>query len=221
MLGDLAFVHADAAMLQCRVPPDRLVDGLAAFVRLREEVMAGQFLDVHAAATASVDADLALQVATLKSGRYSVTRPLQLGAVLAGASPDLLVDLERVGEPLGLAFQLRDDLLGVFGDQARTGKSATGDLAEGKRTLLVAEAVGRLEGADRDLLVDRLGAPDLTEAEADRLRGVIETSGARRAVEDRVADEVAAARAAIDALPPGTARDALSELTGWFHDRTA
>lgn len=221
LLGDLAFVHADEALLGCRVAPDRLLAGLHAFVRLREEVMAGQALDVHAAASRATDIDLALQVATLKSGRYSVTRPLQLGAVLAGADQDLLTVLERVGEPLGRAFQLRDDVLGVFGDQAATGKSASGDLAEGKRTLLVAEAWARMDTPDRTLLADRLGAPDLTGAQAADLRDRIEACGARAAVEDRIHAEVAAARRALPDLPAGRSRTTLEELTTWFTDRDA
>jgi geranylgeranyl diphosphate synthase type I len=221
LLGDLAFVHADEALLSCRVPPDRLLAGLRAFTRLREEVMAGQALDVHAAAARATDVELALQVATLKSGRYSVTRPLQLGATLAGAGPDLTDALEAVGEPLGRAFQLRDDVLGVFGDQATTGKSASGDLAEGKRTLLVAEAWARLDDDGRALLADRLGADDLTAAEAAELRRRIEACGARAAVEDRIATEVAAARGALGTLRPGPATDTLAELTAWFTDRQA
>lgn len=221
LLGDLAFVHADAALLTCDVAPDRLLAGMHAFVRLREEVMAGQVLDVHAAATRSADPELALQVATLKSGRYSVTRPLQLGAVLADADDDLLTTLAAVGEPLGRAFQLVDDLLGVFGDQTTTGKSATGDLAEGKRTLLVAEAFARLDGEAHDELADRLGADDLTEAQAERLRGHLEACGARGAVEDRIAREVGDARTALEDLPAVPARDVLAQLTTWFHDRTA
>ena len=221
LLGDLAFVQADEALLSCDVAPDRLLAGMATFVRLREEVMAGQVLDVHAAASRATDVDLALRVATLKSGRYSVTRPLQLGAVLAGADDDLVDDLERVGEPLGRAFQLRDDVLGVFGDQAATGKSVSGDLAEGKRTLLVAEAWARTDDAGRALLADRLGAPDLTPDQAAGLRGVIESSGARAAVEERIHTEVADARAALADLPAGPARDALADLATWFTTRQA
>lgn len=221
LLGDLAFVHADAALLACTVPPRRLLAGMQAFVQLREEVMAGQVLDVHAAASRSTDADLALQVATLKSGRYSVTRPLQMGAVLAGADPDLLDGLEHVGDPLGRAFQLRDDLLGVFGDQGATGKSASGDLAEGKRTLLVAEAWARTDDAGRELLAGRLGDPHLTAEDAEAMRGVMAASGARAAVEDRVDQEITQARAALADLPPGHARDTLADLLTWFADRQA
>lgn len=221
LLGDLAFVHADEALLTCRVAPDRLLAGMAAFVRLREEVMAGQALDVHAAATRATDVALALRVATLKSGRYSVTRPLQLGAVLAGADPVLLDTLDRVGEPLGRAFQLRDDVLGVFGDQATTGKSASGDLAEGKRTLLVAEAWDRLDDVGRARLADRLGAADLTGEQAADLRRRIEACGARAAVEVRIRQEVDAARDALPELPPGAPRDTLDAMTAWFTDREA
>lgn len=220
LLGDLAFVHADEALLTCDVPAARLLAGLRTFVQLREEVMAGQVLDVHAAATRATDVELALRVATLKSGRYSVTRPLQLGAVLGGADAELLAALERVGEPLGRAFQLRDDVLGVFGDDEATGKSASGDLAEGKRTLLIAEAWARLDTEGRARLDDRLGAPDLTAAEAADLRGRLQDSGARAAVEERITSEVDAARRALEDLPAGTARDVLDELTTWFTDRT-
>lgn len=220
LLGDLAFVHADEALLDCDVATDRLLAGLRTFVQLREEVMAGQVLDVHAAATDATDADLALRVATLKSGRYSVTRPLQLGAVLAGAPDDLLAALERVGEPLGRAFQLRDDLLGVFGDDQTTGKSASGDLAEGKRTLLIAEAWTRLDAEGRAELADRLGAPDLTAGQAARLRTRLQDCGARAAVEARITAEVDAARGALADLPAGPSRDVLGQLTTWFTDRT-
>ncbi len=220
LLGDLAFVHADEALLDCDVPSPALLAGMRTFVQLREEVMAGQVLDVHAAATHSTDPELALRVATLKSGRYSVTRPLQLGAVLAGATPRLLAALERVGEPLGRAFQLRDDVLGVFGDDEATGKSVSGDLAEGKRTLLIAEAWARLDAEGRAELTDRLGAPDLTADQAARLRARLQDCGARAAVERRISSEVAAARDGLDDLPGGAARDVLAELTTWFTDRT-
>ena len=219
LLGDLAFVHADEALLECRVAPDRLLAGLRTFVQLREEVMAGQVLDVHAAASRATDVELALRVATLKSGRYSVTRPLQLGAVLGGADAALLDQLEQVGEPLGRAFQLRDDVLGVFGDQAATGKSASGDLAEGKRTLLVAEAWARTDDAGRARLADRLGAEDLTGEQAAELRAMIEACGARDAVDARIGAEVDAARDALAALPAGSPRDTLDALATWFVTR--
>lgn len=225
LLGDLAFVQADEALLTSTVPPDALLAGLHAFTRLREEVMAGQALDVLAAATRTTDADLARTVATLKSGRYSVTRPLQLGAVLAGADDDLLDALEAVGDPLGRAFQFRDDLLGVFGDQDTMGKSATGDLAEGKRTLLVAQAWAALDDPGRQVLAAGLGRADLGEDDAATIRALMTTSGARAAVEAEIDAEVEQARAALDVVAghaPGVAAvGVLREFTGWFAGRVA
>jgi geranylgeranyl diphosphate synthase type I len=144
LVGDLAFVYADEMFLQATVPSASLLDAFRRFTTLREEVMAGQTLDVHAATSGSTDRLAALTVATLKSGRYSVARPLEIGALLAGATAELVDGLGAFGDPLGRAFQVRDDLLGVFGDDATTGKSTASDLAEGKRTLLIAEAVAGL-----------------------------------------------------------------------------
>ena len=213
LTGDLAFTQADELFLDAIVTPGALVAGLRRFTLLREEVMAGQFLDVTVAATGEIDRDTALRVATMKSGRYSVTRPLQIGAELAGADPVLVAGLEQVGDPLGRAFQLRDDLLGVFGEDDTTGKSATGDLAEGKQTLLIAETAARLDNPGAFL--GRLGTPDLTSDDADWLREQIETSGARAAVQGRLEEEIDRALAQLEALP---IRPAVSEeLAGLAH----
>lgn len=200
LLGDLAFVHADELFLQAAVPADALLAGFRRFTVLREEVMAGQYLDLHAATARLTDRDLALTVATLKSGRYSVARPLEIGALLAGADAALVTGLGAVGDPLGRAFQVRDDLLGVFGEEARTGKSAASDLVEGKRTLLIAEAAARLDDAGRTRLEAGLGDPDLDAAEADALRELLDGCGARAAAEEYVERSVDAALAALDGL---------------------
>ncbi len=222
LAGGLAFVAADAAFLEARVPAEPLLAAFRWFTTLREEVTAGQVLDLHAAATASTDRELALAIATLKSGRYTVTRPLQLGAVLAGANDDLVDGLERFGEPLGRAFQLRDDLLGVFGASTATGKSTSSDLAEGKRTLLVAEAFARLDHAGRSQLEAGLGDPHLDLAGAERLRELLTDSGARAAVEDEVRASVATARTALRSLrlPVGVGAT-LEELAGYLVERSS
>jgi geranylgeranyl diphosphate synthase, type I len=219
LLGDVLLAAADAHLLAASVTPDALAAAHDVFTRMRIEVMAGQFLDVDAAARAEPSRTRALSVATLKSGRYSVTRPLQLGALLAGASRGQAEALAAVGDPLGRAFQLRDDLLGVFGDPAVTGKSVASDLAEGKRTLLVAETLARLasDGIERATFLLGLGDPELSEEEAVVLRDVIERSGARAAVEEAVHEEVAAARAGIDSLAlDGDRREELHDLAGWL-----
>jgi geranylgeranyl diphosphate synthase, type I len=222
LVGDLAFVHADELFLDAEVPAERLLAGLRHFGTLREEVMAGQYLDLHAAASATTDRATALSVATLKSGRYSIARPLELGALLAGAEMDLVAGLGRFGDPLGRAFQVRDDLLGVFGDQAATGKSVASDLSEGKRTLLVAETLARLDPAARADFEAEFGDPGLGPAGADRLRSAMEDCGARAATEDYVREAVAEARGVLEDLElPGASRDALGNLATYLVERSS
>lgn len=222
LLGDLAFTLADDLWLQCDVQPDRLVAGFRTFTVLREEVMAGQFLDVQAAARRATQPDTVLTVATLKSGRYSVTRPLELGAVLAGASEALVQGLRAFGDPLGRAFQVRDDILGVFGDEAVTGKSVSSDLAEGKRTLLVAETLARLDEAGQRELEGLLGRADLDAAGADRARTLMRESGgleATQAFVDTSTTEALEALAALDV--PSASRDVLGHLAERLAGRTS
>jgi geranylgeranyl diphosphate synthase, type I len=222
LLGDLAFVHADELFLTATVPDQALLAAFRRFTLLREEVMVGQALDLHAATVRSTDRELALRVATLKSGRYSVARPLEIGAVLAGADEDLLVGLHGVGDPLGRAFQLADDLLGVFGDAATTGKSASSDLAEGKRTLLIAEAWARLDADGRARLEAGLGRPDLDDVATEELRQLLVDCGARAATELEITGLAAAARAALDRLTlPPAARDGLLAVVDYLGRRSS
>ena len=228
LLGDVVLAAAGGPFLQCRVSPAVLTAAHGAFVRLQVEVMAGQYLDVDAVARRSADPARALTIATLKSGRYSVARPLELGALLAGAPAEGTAALLAVGDALGLAFQLRDDLLGVFGDPAVTGKPAGSDLLEGKRTLLVAETLARLpvdEGRTFDAALGTASAmadvtDGLDDARVAALTDAVERSGARAAVESRIADAVAGAREGIDALGIAPERRSdLHDLATWMTTR--
>lgn len=222
LVGDLAFVVADELFLGADVPAERLLTGLRAFTVLREEVMAGQALDVQAAAARLTDRDLALTIATAKSGRYSVARPLEIGALLGGADDELARSIATAVEPLGRAFQVRDDLLGVFGDQDTTGKSAAGDLREGKRTLLVAEAVRRLDPSGRAELERLLGDPTLDDDGVERARTLLADSGAVDATRAWVDDAVERGLAAVAELPIDSgARDTLLALGRWLVGREA
>lgn len=211
LAGDLALVQADELFLTADVATTDLLTAFRRFTVLREEVMVGQHLDLDAATRGTTDRQTALLVATLKSGRYSVARPLEIGALLAGADHELVAGLHAFGDPLGRAFQLRDDLLGVFGDQQRTGKSVTSDLAEGKRTLLIAEAVARLDEQRRARLTARLGDPDLTAEDADELRGWISDCGAIDAVEAAIAADLERSRRVLAEIAVPSSRRA--ELT--------
>ncbi len=220
LLGDVAFVYADELFLRATVPNGPLLTAFRRFTELREEVMIGQTLDLHAAASRETSRDLALTVATLKSGRYSVTRPLEVGASLAGGSEELIAGLRAYGDPVGLAFQLRDDHLGVFGEPAETGKSRTSDLAEGKRTLLIAETYERTDDEGRALLDRCLGDPGLSEDDAAAVRRTIETCGAMEAVETRLAEGIQRALAALRELAlPDHTHETLAGIASWVGQR--
>ena len=172
--------------------------------------MAGQYLDLRLAARTDATEQDARQVALLKSGRYTVTRPLELGLALAPQPPDARAGraaLAAYGDAVGIAFQLRDDVLGLFGDPEQTGKGRNDDLREGKRTLLMLRALALTTGADRRFLEAALGNPALTDAEADRGRAIVAGCGALASVETRLRAEHATALAALARVPePARAR---------------
>jgi geranylgeranyl diphosphate synthase type I len=202
LLGDLLLSWADQLLRRCGLPLSVVGPALDVFDLCRTEVIAGQFLDVSAQARGHADVDTAMTVLRYKSAKYSIERPLHLGAALAGGPPGTLAELTAFGLPLGEAFQLRDDLLGVFGDPGTTGKPAGDDLVEGKRTVLVALALDGAPASDAALLDRALGTA-LSPAQVERLRGIIAASGAHAQVEaviDRLTDVALTAldRAAID-----------------------
>jgi geranylgeranyl diphosphate synthase, type I len=182
LLGDLLLSWSDEMLRTCGLSPERVIDALGYFDLTRSEVVTGQFLDVSAQARGAADVDTAMTVLRYKSAKYSIERPLHIGASLAGASPEQIGQLSRFGLPLGEAFQLRDDLLGVFGDPSVTGKPAGDDLVEGKRTVLVALALDALPAADAKVLDAALGT-QLSPEDVDHLCTLIDSSGARLQVE--------------------------------------
>jgi geranylgeranyl diphosphate synthase type I len=206
LVGDFAFVYAD--MLFASAP----AEARPLFDELRIELCVGQFLDLSASATGARERGRAELIERYKSGKYTVERPLHVGAALAGRAGDLAESLSAYGVPIGQAFQLRDDLLGVFGDPAVTGKPVGEDLRERKLTPLVAAAVARDPGLDAEL--DGLGGDEPVDLE--RLVAVQErlvASGAVAEVEatiDRLVGEALAALATTRVTEE--ARTALAEL---------
>ena len=219
LLGDLLLSWSDELLRRCGLPLDRVAGALDVFDRCRSEVISGQFLDVSVQARGVADVDAAMTVLRYKSAKYSIERPLHIGATLAGGSPEQLVHLSAFGLPLGEAFQLRDDLLGVFGDPDTTGKPAGDDLVEGKRTVLVALALDAAPAADAARLDAALGSP-LTAEQVTELRRIIDDSGAHAEVEQVIGELAgkatdALARADLDA----GARAVLLELATAVTDR--
>lgn len=209
LIGDLAHVYADHLMLQAPEAARSVWD------TLRIELNAGQYLDLQGAARGETDRVRTRRIARYKSGKYTVERPLHLGAALGGALDRLGATLSAYGEPLGEAFQLRDDLLGAFGETAHTGKPVGDDLREGKPTTLLAEGLARADDA-QGLILESAGSADLDDDGVAAIQGVLVEVGARRAIENRVdalADE------ATGALDPNVLDrdviDALRELA-WY-----
>jgi geranylgeranyl diphosphate synthase type I len=213
LLGDLVMVWSDELLHTSGVEPGDLARARTVFDEMRTEVTVGQYLDVLTQATGDTSVERAGKVARFKSAKYTVERPLLLGAALAGAPAELSAAYSAFGLPLGEAFQLRDDVLGVFGDPARTGKPAGDDLREGKRTYLVAAAFAALGDRERAELDARLGDESLDDAGVARLRRLIRNSGALDRTEERVAELLDTALTALDKADIGAdARTVLRDL---------
>jgi geranylgeranyl diphosphate synthase, type I len=214
LLGDLALAWADDMLHAAGLSPAAQRRAAPAWRAMRTEVLGGQYLDVLHQSTGDTSARAALQIDRYKTAAYTVERPLHLGAAIADAPPELVTAYRRFGADIGVAFQLRDDLLGVYGDPSVTGKPAGDDLREGKRTLLVAIALERAEqhgrDAARDAVLDAVGNSALDADDVERLRGLFTELGAVQAVEQRIA---ALTGSALDALSAAdVAEPAATEL---------
>jgi geranylgeranyl diphosphate synthase, type I len=210
LVGDLAFVYADLLMADaCRPAVD-------VFNELRLEVNIGQYLDLIGTVRGNGSKEAARRICVYKSGKYTVERPLHLGAALAGGLDALASSLSSYGLPLGEAFQLRDDLLGAFGDEDLLGKPVGDDLREGKPTALVALARERATGAAAELLERRFGQPDLTDDEVAAIQATLVDTGAVAEVEASISSLVGESLSSLEAAPlTAEAREHLIELA-WF-----
>jgi geranylgeranyl diphosphate synthase type I len=224
LLGDLALAWADDIVFGADIPPAAQRRVHRVWAEIRTEVLGGQYLDIVAEASAAESIASAMNVDTFKTACYTVTRPLQLGVAAAADRPDVQAVFEQFGTDLGVAFQLRDDVLGVFGDPAVTGKPSGDDLRSGKRTVLLAEAVGLADKSDplaANVLRSSIGE-QLTDAQVGQLRDIIESVGALAAAEQRIASLTQRALATLAAAPINAAAKAgLSELAKMATNRAA
>ncbi|HWH30018.1 MAG TPA: polyprenyl synthetase family protein [Mycobacteriales bacterium] len=213
LLGDLCLAWSDAMLSTCGLPPADLRRGHRVYDDMRTELMGGQYLDLLEQARGGGSVERALRVARYKSAKYTVERPLHLGAALAGDDPAVVEGYSAYGLPLGEAFQLRDDVLGVFGDPVETGKPAGDDLREGKRTALVAMALETASPGQEAAVRRHLGDPHLSDDGVSTLREVITDTGALDRVEALVASLLDDALRALEAAPvTEEAREVLAEL---------
>ncbi len=217
ILGDLLGAAHEEMFRSSGLDATAIAQAAPIATAMRAEVQAGQYLDIlmeqlDSHARGEIALRTSAQVVEYKSGRYSVMRPTQIGAALGGASATQLSGLADFGSPLGLAFQYRDDLLGVFGDEETTGKPAGDDLREGKRTVLVAHALALAPKTAADTLDVMLGDPDLTAEQIDAGREIIANSGAKEKVEDEIDAQYAKAMEALSKM--NLTADGMEGLSG-------
>ena len=223
LAGDLCLSWSDEMLSRSGLAPDTIARGRDVYDLMRTQLMGGQYLDVLEQVLTEADgggtAERARRVIHFKSAKYTIEHPLLIGGALAGAGPDLLAAYSAFGLPLGEAFQLRDDVLGVFGDPTETGKPAGDDLREGKRTVLVALALEAASPTQAAAVRQRLGDPHLAADGVQVLRQIITDTGALAAVEQLITDLVGQSRDALahsDVAEP--ARGVLADL---IHAATA
>jgi geranylgeranyl diphosphate synthase, type I len=248
LMGDLLLCWTDEMFHASGLPGEALRRGRPLLDRMRTEVFAGQYLDLLGQACGEDTVAGALRVVEFKTAKYTIERPLHLGAALAGGlhgwssrpgrsglagrdgrdgcdagaaqwdgldgcDAGLAAAYTSYGLPLGVAFQLRDDILGVFGDPAQTGKPAGDDVREGKRTVLLAIARDRASASQAEIIGRYLGDPALDEAGTAEVRAAITATGAVAECERMIGRHVSEAIVALDAAPiTGEAREALAEL---------
>ena len=206
LVGDLAHVIADSLVR------DLAPDICEIWNELRLEVNIGQYLDVLSGVTRTFDQEGARRILEYKTGRYSVQRPLHLGAAIAGRYEEFSESFTAFDQPVGLAFQLRDDLLGVFGDEKETGKPVGDDLREGKPTSLVAAAFERADNKQLQVL-NLIGSHELTDSDVSHIQNVIIETGAERVIEEEIRELTDIALCELESSSmKADALDALREL---------
>ncbi len=198
LTGLLGFVLADRLFGAADFGSERKQRATDRYDAMRARAIAGQYLDLLAAFRGRADEDTARRIGSLKSGSYSVADPLAIGAMLSSDEPRVVVALDRYGHPLGEAFQIRDDLLGTFGELAQTGKDRDGDMREGKQTVLLAKAQKLANTQQRRVLEIHVGDPHLSPSDADQVREVLVSTGALEATEQLVDELRGRAKGALD-----------------------
>ncbi len=220
LLGDLALAWADDMYRDAGLPPEAYARAAGAWAAMRTEVLGGQYLDILGEVSGDESPDAAERVVRFKTAGYTVERPLHVGAALAGADPHTIESLRAIGVDVGIAFQLRDDLLGAFGDPEVTGKPSGDDLRSGKRTPLLALALAA-GGPPAQRLRGLIGT-DLGDDGVAAARQALRETGAVAAVEQRIAELTARATAAVAVAPiPEPARGVLAGLAEVLADRRA
>ncbi|WP_086821693.1 polyprenyl synthetase family protein [Allokutzneria sp. NRRL B-24872] len=221
LVGDLYLMLSEAMLHQCDLPSHTRNTLRGLLTAMRVELAGGQYLDLVGQAQQEFSTATAARINRYKTAKYTVQRPLQIGGTLAGATPEVLAAYSEFGMPLGEAFQLRDDLLGAFGNHDSTGKSTMDDLRKGKPTWLIASAWHHADPVQRRRISALYGNPDLDATHAGELREIIIATGARDGAERLITTHTERALHALRTAPLAPeARAALRELAHAATTRT-
>lgn len=178
LTGDLAAAFAENVLTNSPFPQERIKRARWFFDQMKAQVIAGEYLDVLGGYKKRLSEEEVLNVLEYKTAKYTVERPLQIGAMLAGAEVEILEAFTAYGIPLGQAFQLQDDILGTFGDPTELGKPVNSDIREGKKTVLIAKAYEWAESYQKKILDEVLGNQESSKSEIDKVREIIYKVGA-------------------------------------------
>lgn len=213
LLGDLCLIWAEQMLRECGMDFPRLQQVWPRYDAMRVELAVGQFADLTSDIRDQPSLEAVLVVARRKSGNYTVRRPLEIGAAMAGCDSYAVSQLGRYGAAVGEAFQLRDDLLGVFGSSARTGKPDGGDLLERKATSVIVTAQQMADPATRREMTELMRSDHLGESSLNRWKTLIATTGAVQRIEDMISEHVASAKKALaDMAIDEALREALTNM---------
>lgn len=222
LLGDLCLVWASKMLRESGVAAEALARVWPRYDDMRIELAVGQFADLVNDAQSFPSLEAVLDVLRRKSGNYTVRRPLEIGAAMAGCAPEVIDVIGKYGAAIGEAFQLRDDLLGVFGSPTVTGKSVGTDLSSQKATSVVVAAHQLADAGLRRQLAEMMSTPELGPAEVERWRALITVSGAVQWIEQLIDDRVAEALGCLDTAGiPDTAGAALEDMAVVCTERAA
>jgi geranylgeranyl diphosphate synthase, type I len=220
LLGDLCLIWAEQMMLESGVETRRLLRAWRRYGAMRTELAVGQFADLTNDARKLPTLEAVLDVARRKSGNYTVRRPLEIGAVMAGCADGTLSQLGCYGTAVGEAFQLRDDILGIFGSPAVTGKPAGGDLLERKATSVVVAAHELADAPTGRELAELMDSDEIDDGALERWKALIVSTGATERIEEMINDRVMIARKALcDMSIDDTVRSTLADMAAACTDR--
>lgn len=222
LLGDLCLIWAEQMLRDCGLRRHQLQRGWPRYDAMRTELAVGQFADLTLDIRKLPTLDAVLNVARLKSGNYTVRRPLEIGAAMAGCSEHTLSRLGEYGSAVGEAFQLRDDILGIFGSPGTTGKPNGGDLLERKATSLMVAAYELADSSTRRQFGELVERDHLTDADLEHWRSLIFATGAVQRIEELIADRVEIAQNALESSGiDGPVKGALGSMAGVCTRRAA